>query len=177
MAESAGVKTLLLLRHAKSSWDDPGLDDHDRPLASRGRKAGELVASYVTRRGISVDRVLCSSAVRARQTFEFVLPVLASPVDIRIGPELYAAGAAELLGLVQEVDERASGVLVVGHNPGLQDLTEWLAGDGEPQACQELRRKFPTAALATLTARGAWSELGPGKAYLESLFTPGALNG
>ncbi len=172
MAEGASVKTLHLLRHAKSSWDDPSLDDHDRPLATRGRKAAGLVASHIARQGISIDRILCSSAVRARQTLELVLPVLDGPLDIRIGPELYTAGADELLRLLRAVNEDASGVLVVGHNPALQDLTERLAGDGEPQARQELRRKFPTAVLATLTTGGAWSEMGPGKAYLESLFIP-----
>ena len=173
MAENAGVKSLHLLRHAKSSWDDPDLEDHDRPLAARGRKAGALLASHFARQGISVDRVLCSSAARARQTFEFVLPVLGGPLDIRIGPELYAAGVAELLQLLRAVDERASSVLVVGHNPTLQDLTEWLAGDGEPEAWQEVREKFPTAAMASLSAGGPWSELSPGTAYLESFFKPG----
>jgi phosphohistidine phosphatase len=173
MAESAGVKTLHLLRHAKSSWDDSGLEDHDRPLAARGRQAGERVASHFARHEINVDRVLCSSAVRARQTLEFVLPVLDGPLDIRIGPELYTADVAELLELVRAVDETATGVLLVGHNPTLQDLTGWLAGEGEPEAQQELRLKFPTAALATLTAGGAWSKLSRGAAYLESLFKPG----
>jgi phosphohistidine phosphatase len=174
MAESKNVKTLHLLRHAKSSWDDPNLDDHDRPLAARGRQAAGVVASRMARQGTRVDLVLCSSAVRARQTFEFLLPVLGAPLYIHIGPELYTANASDLLRLIQAVSEEASGVLVVGHNPALEELTDWLAGDGEPGAVEELRRKFPTAVLATLTTGNAWSELGPGKAYLESFVLPGA---
>jgi phosphohistidine phosphatase len=167
------VKTLHLLRHAKSSWDDPMLDDHDRPLAPRGRRAADLVAAHMYGRRIGVDLVLCSSAVRARQTLELVLPVLEAPLNIHIGRALYGVGAAELLRLLRALDENASSVLVVGHNPTLEELTVQLAGDGEPQALQELGRKFPTGALATLTTSGTWSELAPGAAYLESFVLPG----
>lgn len=166
------MKTLHLLRHAKSSWDNPTLDDHNRPLAARGRKAAGLVASYIARHGIHVDLVLCSSAVRARQTFELILPVLDGPLYIHLGPELYTANAADLLRLIQVVGEEVPGVLMVGHNPALEELTDLLAGDGEPRALEDLRRKFPTAALATLTTGVAWSELGPGMAYLESFVLP-----
>jgi phosphohistidine phosphatase len=166
------VKTLYLLRHAKSSWDAPGLDDHDRPLAPRGVKAARVVASEIGRRRISVDLVLCSSATRARQTLEAVVPDLAEPLDIRIGPELYASGAGDLLGRLRDVDEETLTVLVIGHNPALEELTELLAGDGEPQALERLRDRFPTGALATLTTGRAWRDLGQGTAYLESLFLP-----
>jgi phosphohistidine phosphatase len=166
------VKVLYLLRHAKSSWDVPALDDHDRPLAPRGMKAARVVASEIARQRISVDLVLCSSAARARQTLEAVRPALAGPLDIRIGLEIYTAGAGDLLGHLGDLDEATRTVLVVGHNPALEELTELLAGDGEPQALEQLRRKFPTGALATLTTRRSWRDLGPGAAYLESLFLP-----
>ncbi len=166
------VRVLYLLRHAKSSWDVPALDDHDRPLSARGMKAARVVASEIARQRISVDLVLCSSAARARQTLEVIVPALAEPLDIRIDPELYAAGAGDLLGRLRGLDEETRTVLVVGHNPALEELTEQLAGDGEPQALEQLRRKFPTGALATLTTGRSWGDLGPGAAYLESLFLP-----
>jgi phosphohistidine phosphatase len=166
------VNVLYLLRHAKSSWDTPGLDDHDRPLAARGTKAAAVVASEIARRRISVDLVLCSSAIRARQTLEAVLPALTGPLDIRIGPELYTAGAGDLLGRLRGLDEDTGRVLVVGHNPTLEELTDLLAGDGEPRALEQLRQKFPTAAFATLTTGRPWGDLGAGAAYLESLFLP-----
>jgi len=166
------VKIIYLLRHAKSSWDAPGLDDHDRPLASRGVKAARVVASHIARQRIGVDLVLCSSATRARQTLEGVLPALAGPLDIRIGPEWYTASAGDLLADLRGRDEQTRSVLVVGHNPALEELAELLAGDGEPQALEQLRRKFPTGAFATLTSGRAWRDLGRGAAYLESLFLP-----
>jgi phosphohistidine phosphatase len=166
------VKTLYLLRHAKSSWDVPALDDHDRPLAARGVKAARAVASEIGRRRISVDLVLCSSAARARQTLESVVPALAHAPDIRIGSELYVAGAGDLLGRLRGLDEETRAVLIVGHNPALEELTELLAGDGEPHALDQLRRKFPTGALATLTTGRPWGDLGRGAACLESLFLP-----
>jgi phosphohistidine phosphatase len=166
------VKTLYILRHAKSAWDAPGLDDHDRPLAARGMKAARVVASRMALQRISVDVVLCSTALRARQTLEAVLPALAGPLDIRIGPELYTVAASDLIGRLRRLDEETHTVLVVGHNPALEELTELLAGEAEPQALEQLRLKFPTAALATLTTGRAWKELGPGAAYLESLVLP-----
>jgi phosphohistidine phosphatase len=166
------LKILYLLRHAKSSWDAPGLDDHDRPLAPRGMKGARVVASEISRRRISVDLVLCSSATRARQTLEAVAPALAGPLDIRIGSDLYAADAGDLLGRLRGVGEETPTVLVIGHNPGLEELAELLTGDGEPQALEQLGRKFPTGALATLTTARSWRDLGPGTAYLESLFLP-----
>ena len=101
-----------------------------------------------------------------------ILPVLDGPLYIHLGPELYTANAADLLRLIQVVGEEVPGVLMVGHNPALEELTDLLAGDGEPRALEDLRRKFPTAALATLTTGVAWSELGPGMAYLESFVLP-----
>jgi phosphohistidine phosphatase len=166
------VKFLYLLRHAKSSWDDPGLEDHDRPLAPRGMKAARVVAAEIARQRISVDAVLCSSATRARQTLEVVVPALSGPLDIQVRPELYAAGAGDLLRRLRNLHEETCTVLVVGHNPALEELTDLLAGDGEPLALEALRRKFPTGALATLTTGRSWGELGPGAAYLESLFLP-----
>jgi phosphohistidine phosphatase len=168
-------RTLYLLRHAKSSWDDPSLGDRDRPLASRGRRAAGLLASHLGTDPIEVDLVLCSSAVRARQTLELVLPSLGGPLDIRFEDRLYGAGAADLLARLRSVDESTRTVLVVGHNPALQDLTETLAGDGEVYSLRAVRQKYPTGALATLSTRSGWSMLIPGSAYLDSFVMPRSL--
>lgn len=168
-------RTLHLLRHAKSSWDDPGLEDRDRPLAPRGRRAGRLLASHIEQHGIGVDLVLCSSALRARQTLELVLPALRGAPDVRTEERLYGAGVAGLLSRLRSVDESDRRVLLIGHNPALQDLAERLAGDGDAAARQALYRKFPTGALATLSVGSTWDSLSGGGAYLQSLVLPRGL--
>jgi phosphohistidine phosphatase len=163
------VKRLFLLRHAKSSWDDPGLDDRDRPLAPRGRRASELIAGHLRREGIAPSLVLCSSARRTRQTLERVIPALdASDVSIEDG--LYGASSGGLLERLREVPEDIESVMLVGHQPAIQELALDLAGDGAELS--RVRAKFPTAALATLLFAGEWSELAPGSAELVAYVKP-----
>jgi phosphohistidine phosphatase len=163
------VKRLFLLRHAKSSWDDPGLDDRDRPLAPRGRRASELIAGHLRREGIAPSLVLCSSARRTRQTLERVIPALdASDVSIEDG--LYGASSGGLLERLREVPEDLESVMLVGRQPAIQELALDLAGDGAELA--RVRAKFPTAALATLLFAGEWSELAPGSAELVAYVKP-----
>jgi phosphohistidine phosphatase len=130
---------LYLLRHAKSSWDEPGLADHDRPLAPRGRRAAKAMGRYLREQGIEPDLVLCSSATRARQTLKRL-----GLADARIEPDLYAADAATLRRFIPET----ASVMLIGHNPGLQDLALSLVRSG-PRLV-ELAAKFPTGALATI---------------------------
>jgi phosphohistidine phosphatase len=167
------ARTLYVLRHAKSSWDDPGLVDHDRPLSNRGRGATAVMLDHFTGEGIKPDFVLCSSALRARQTLEGVLPALGEPA-VSVERELYGAYADYLLGRIARVPESSTSVLLIGHNPGLQDLVVLVAESGD---VDEVRTKFPTAALATLVLRGAWSDLGPGQAHLSAYVTPKGLKG
>jgi len=163
------VKRLFLLRHAKSSWDDPGLDDRDRPLAPRGRRASELIAGHLRREGIAPSLVLCSSARRTRETLERVIPALdASDVSMEDG--LYGASSGGLLERLREVPEDIESVMLVGHQPAIQELALDLAGDGAELA--RVRAKFPTAALATLLFAGEWSELAPGSAELVAYVKP-----
>jgi phosphohistidine phosphatase len=159
---------LLLLRHAKSSWDDPGLDDHDRPLAPRGRKAAKRMGAHLKSEGVEVDLVLCSSAVRARQTLELVAPGGQTEIE----PELYGASAAQLLARLQRVTDDAGTVLLIGHNPSLQELLVRLVAEPGDLATQ----KFPTAALATLVVGEPWRDLAPGQAELASLVVPRQLS-
>jgi phosphohistidine phosphatase len=168
------MKRLYLLRHAKSSWDDPTLADHDRPLAPRGRRAARVMAEHLRREGIAPELVLCSRSRRTRQTLTAIAPGLGESADARIKPELYAASAADLLEVLREVPDEVGSVMLIGHNPGIQDLALSLAGDGPEIA--RVRSKFPTAALATLEFRASWRELAPRTAELVSFVKPKELS-
>jgi phosphohistidine phosphatase len=136
------MRTLYLLRHAKSSWDDPALADRDRPLAKRGRKAAKRIARHLRDEGIEPDLVLCSSSVRTLQTLERI------GLEGEVEDGLYGASAAELLDRLREVPSDVESVMLIGHNPGLEGLLAELSG--------ERPDKFPTAALATLEFDGRW---------------------
>jgi phosphohistidine phosphatase len=168
-----GVTTLFLLRHAKSSWADPTLADHDRPLAPRGRRAATRIAQHVRSEAVRPALVLCSSARRARDTLDVLKPALGHQVEVRVDDALYGADARQLLDRLREVGQDIASVMIVGHNPGLHDLAVELTGDGTEAAISQLHTKFPTGALATLdVGRTRWDELAPGQAYLTSLVLP-----
>ena len=164
------MKQLFLLRHAKSSWEDPELADHDRPLAPRGRRAAKLIAKHLRRQGIAPELVLCSSAARTRETLELIAPALGEDVPVQIEDELYAASEQVLLERVREVEDGIESLLLIGHNPGVEQLALLLAGSGEKVAA--LARKYPTGALATLEFSGLWRELVAGRAELTGFVTP-----
>jgi phosphohistidine phosphatase len=163
--------TLHLLRHAKSSWDDPGLADHDRPLAPRGIRAAGTMAAHMRAAGIRPDLVLCSSSQRTRETLDLLDDAVPASCGVRIEDWVYGAWADELLDGLRRLPPDARRVLLVGHNPGLQDLALRLAASGELLA--EVAEKFPTGALATLEAdiRG-WPDLAPGCARLAGFVRP-----
>jgi phosphohistidine phosphatase len=167
-------KYLFLLRHAKSSWDDPELADHERPLAPRGRRAAKVMAKHLGRKGIAPELVLCSPATRTRQTLTRLAPGLGKNPDVQIEPELYAASAPVLLEVLHEVPDEIESVMLIGHNPGIQDLALSLARGGPEVA--RVRSKFPTGGLATLELNGSWRELAPGTAELVSLVKPKELS-
>jgi len=170
-------RQLFVLRHAKSSWDDPGLDDHERPLAPRGRRAVEVLNQYLRATGARPEQVLCSSARRTRETVAG-----ADPTGERlIERDLYSAGVNELITRLQQVPAEIRSVMLVGHNPGAQMLVLRLIGangDGRAFAAPtdgdiaELQRKFPTGALATLDFDCDWGALGPGCARLSAFVVP-----
>jgi phosphohistidine phosphatase len=166
------LRQLYLLRHAKSSWDEPGLHDHDRPLAARGQRAVNALARHVKADGIQPALVLCSSARRARETLEGI------GVDGRLSiePELYAANVDQLLARLWQIPDETGSAMVVGHNPALQILVLRLAGsspgsDGHADL-QAVRHKFPTGALATLSFNCPWRQLSAGSAELVGLVRP-----
>jgi phosphohistidine phosphatase len=159
---------LYLLRHAKSSWTAPGLADHDRPLTSRGRRAAKAIGRHLRDQGIEPELVLCSSATRARETLE---RIGVGQHGAHVEPELYAAGAAALLARLHEVPAAVPSVMLIGHNPGLQELALLLSRSSP--GVRELEAKFPTAALATLTLPGpGWSTLDRGTAELIDFVRP-----
>jgi phosphohistidine phosphatase len=167
------VRTLLLLRHAKSSWADSAVSDHDRPLAPRGARAAKRVANRLQAEAIRPALVLCSSARRARDTLDALGPSLDETTVISTEEGLYGADADQLLDRLHAIDKGTPSVMVVGHNPGLEDLAVRLAGDGDQAALAQLHTKFPTAALATLDLGSMdWARLGPGQAFLTSLVLP-----
>lgn len=166
------MRTLLLLRHAKSSWADPALADHDRPLAPRGAQAARRIAAHLLSEGVRPALVLCSSARRARDTLEALRPVLGESADVQTESELYGADVSEIIQRLRIVDPQVASVMIVGHNPGLHDLAMKLAGDGDETALQRLRTKFPTGALATLDLSAGWAALEAGQAYLSRLVVP-----
>jgi phosphohistidine phosphatase len=167
------VRRLYLLRHAKSSWGNPKLEDHDRPLAPRGRKAMKPMARFLRREAVHPSLVLCSSAKRARQTLERVLPALGDGVTLEVDDGLYTFDADVLLARLKRVPAATRSVMIVGHNPAIQELTLWLAASGE--GLHRVRTKFPTGAFAVLDVPVAWSRLRPEAAELLAFVTPSEL--
>jgi phosphohistidine phosphatase len=163
------VRTLYLLRHAKSSWDDAALADRDRPLAPRGQKAAKLMAEHLRRDGIAPGLVLCSVARRTRETLEAIEPALGGP-EIEVERDLYGASAGELLERLQAVPDGVESVMLIGHNPSIQTLALNLAGRGDD--LDAIGLKYPTGALATLTFEGSWQELDRGGAELAGFVRP-----
>jgi phosphohistidine phosphatase len=164
-------KRIYLLRHAKSSWDDAELPDHDRPLAPRGRKAAKAMAAHLEQEGIRPALVLCSSATRARETLERVAAALGDELRVEIEPRLYGATEDALLVRLRELPDELPSVMLIGHNPGLQDLALLLSASGGERA--HVAEKLPTGALVTLIAPvAAWAALEPGLAQLVDLVLP-----
>jgi phosphohistidine phosphatase len=164
------VRTLFLLRHAKSSWDDSSLGDHERPLAKRGRRATKVIARHLRSQGIRPGLVLCSSARRTQETLERLTDVLTHDVEVRVERDLYLASAVDLLDRVRLVPAEVGSVLLIGHNPAIQELALSLARPA-PEV-DPIRQKFPTAALATLIFDGPWEQLSPGAAELTEFVKP-----
>jgi phosphohistidine phosphatase len=135
------MKTLLVLRHAKSSWDDPALDDHERPLSKRGQRDAPRMGELVRQYELTPDVVISSDALRARLTAEAVAEAAGYPGEILLDARLYMAGPADILSLLPGVRDNAETVMIVGHNPGLEQLVEQLTGE---------RQDLPTAALAQI---------------------------
>jgi len=155
----ATTRTVYVLRHTKSSWDDESLSDYDRPLAPRGLRDGKRLGAYIAREDLRPDVVLCSSARRAQETLAQIAHSLGTPV-VRMLDELYGADADEVISLVHGLDDEHTSVLIIGHNPCIAELAQTT-------------EKFPTGALATLRFDAeSWEDLQHGEAEVVSIVTP-----
>ncbi len=167
------MKQLLLMRHAKSSWEDPSLSDFERPLAARGREAAPRMGRELARRGWQPELVLVSPAARTRATWELAAAELPGPASADFPDTLYDASAESILSEAQQTPKEVKTLLILGHNPGLENLARRLAGENSnAKALRRLREKFPTAALACFEFDGKWAGLGSGGARLTHCIRP-----
>lgn len=167
------MKTLCLMRHAKSGWDLPMVADHDRPLARRGVEAAPRVGRHLKERGIRPDLVLCSTAKRATETLRLVLAELGTRPPVETERGLYLCGAAALLDRLRKVPDSVKTLLAVGHNPDMHELAIALAGAGDAGTRRELRAKFPTGGCAVLAFDvGHWRDVASGNGHLIEFVRP-----
>ena len=167
------MKSLHLLRHAKSSWKDPGLNDHDRPLSKRGQTA-KMMAAYLRRAKIAPDLVICSTAMRALQTLDPIAKAK-KPPKIVLEREIYGGTQRALWEQLWNLPESANSVLLIGHNPALHNLALELAHDDLNNLLPSTGGNFPTGAMASFRFDGAWKALEPHGAVLASFITPKAI--
>jgi phosphohistidine phosphatase len=169
----SSARLLYLFRHAKSSWDDPALADIDRPLAPRGEMASKAMGQYFELADVHPNLVLCSPSARTRATLANVMPALGDPKSVTYDDALYHAASTTMVRLLQAVPQECGSVMIVGHNPGMENLARYLIGKGNPEDITRLRMKFPTAALAILVLpAGGWTAIGPGSCHLHSYVVP-----
>ncbi len=168
------MRELILFRHAKSSWTDISLDDHDRPLNARGRNAAPTMGAFMAENAITPDLILCSTSVRTRETLALAFP---DPEDKRppviFTEEIYEAPPGVLMACVQTVDDSVRSLMVLGHNPGSQILALQLAATGEGDALRRLSGKFPTAAMARIMFEAeSWRDIQNVRGHLAQFITP-----
>lgn len=162
-----------MLRHAKADW--PEVTDHERPLADRGRHQAPAAGRWLADSGIDPDYVLCSTSLRTRETWKLAAHELPKRARKTVFEDrIYDATVGEIIEVLQETPDAYADVLLVGHNPGVQNLTEVLAGDASlgDELVQLRRGGFPTAGIVVLTFEGAWKDVEPGVATLVSYFAP-----
>ena len=169
------MRQLLLMRHAKSSWDDPKMPDHARPLNARGRQAAAAMRRAMRELGLEPDVVLVSSARRTLQSMDALEPWQETPL-IEPMDGLYLVSAPQMLDVLHEVAETARSVLLLAHNPGLHDLALLLAGPQgmatDTPAVRRLAESYPTGALAEFAVAGSWRGLGEGGGRLLRFLCP-----
>ena len=158
------MKTLMLLRHAKSSWDDPSLPDFERPLAPRGQRAAPLMGKELKKREPAPDLIVSSPATRARQTVELFIESAGLDLAPQFDESIYAASTADLMKVVRRLPDTSSCALLAGHNPGFEDMVARLTGSYE---------RMPTAALACIEFQiDRWEDVEDGEGRLNWLLTP-----
>ncbi|MFV0624160.1 SixA phosphatase family protein [Sphingomonas sp. ac-8] len=164
------MKTLTLLRHAKSGWDDPVSRDFDRPLNAKGARAAETMGRHLRSLGLAFDLVVASPAVRVQETLDHFATGLGETLAPEWDRRLYLASEATLLDVVRALPDSAERVLLVGHNPGMEELALVLAGAGALREAVEA--KFPTASVAVLEIGAGWDTATDGTATLAHFIRP-----
>ncbi|GAA4893256.1 SixA phosphatase family protein [Streptomyces coeruleoprunus] len=167
----AELRRLVVVRHAKSARP-AGVGDHDRPLNKRGLRDAPAVGAWLRDAGCVPDLVLCSTAVRASRTWELAAAQLPAPPAVRHERRLYGTPATDLLDVVRRTPDAVRTLLLVGHNPAVQELVLLLASEALGDALERARDKFPTSAIAVLAGQGSWPATGPGGALLTDLAVP-----
>ncbi len=170
------MRTVSLYRHAKSSWDDPSLEDFDRDLSKRGRASAPRMGAYIREAGLTPDLVLSSQAVRTRETFRLTFGDADGAPEMRLEQRLYLACASTMLDMLRGLPDEVGHVMILGHNPGLHALALDLFSRGEPAAVNPICRKFPTCGLAVIDVESSsWHALAVGDGYLRIFITPKSL--
>lgn len=167
------MRRLILFRHAKSDWPEGDIEDHDRGLAPRGRRAAGPMGAWLAGRGFRPDLVLCSTAERARATWALAKTAFTPSPRERFEKAIYEASPDALLALARGVPSSVQTLMIVGHNPGLEQLAKLLATKGDPEARRALSAKFPTASIAVFDVDGDdWAALDPQRARLDRVVSP-----
>ena len=168
---------LILFRHAKSARPE-GVEDHDRPLAERGTRDAPAMGAWLARSKLVPDLVLVSTAARTRETWSLASGGFVTPPSSEERPEIYEATSEALLGLIRDTESAVQTLMLVGHNPGTEDLARMLMADDGGEAGRRLREKFLTAAIAVLSFDvESWSDIGPAMASLDLFETPRSISG
>ena len=167
------MRRLVLFRHGKAETAEPGRKDRDRRLTERGRRAASLVGDYLAHHDIAPDLALCSPALRARETWRLAAERLSAPPRIMEDDRLYGAEARDLLDVLRQTADDVGTLLVVGHNPGLEELADLLVGSGDAALRAAFHGRFPTGALVVIGfVAPHWAELRRGAGRLDRFVTP-----
>ncbi|MFF4468811.1 SixA phosphatase family protein [Streptomyces sp. NPDC001599] len=167
----AEPRRIVLFRHAKADW--PQVADHERPLADRGRMDAAEAGRRLADTGVSFDQALCSTSARTRETWKLAVQEFPHRPKTVYEERIYEASPGELIAVLNETPDDLRNVLVIGHNPGMEALTEILAGSAEDEVRERIgRRGFPTSAFAVLTFTGSWKDVEPGRAALVDYWAP-----
>ncbi|MFE0455809.1 SixA phosphatase family protein [Streptomyces sp. NPDC058914] len=167
----AEPRRIVLFRHAKADW--PQVNDHERPLAERGRKDAAVAGRKLADTGIPIDLALCSTATRTRETWKLAVHEFPQRPKTVYEERIYEASPGELIALLNETPDEVRNVLLVGHNPGIHGLADILSGADEGDARERMnRRGFPAATFAVVAFEGSWKSVEPGVGTLLDFWTP-----